>query len=48
MTEFAPDEFLELFPSEQVEALGAAFFAAGEEGAIDDEFDEDPIEPMDI
>ena len=48
MTEFAQDEFMELVPNEQVEALGAAFFAAGEEGAIDDEFDEDPIEPMDI
>lgn len=48
MTEFAPDEFMELVPNTEIETLGAAFFAAGEEGMIDEEFTEDPIEPMDI
>lgn len=48
MTEFAPGDFIEPAPNEEIEALGAAFFTAGEHGAIEEELDDDPIEPMDI
>lgn len=47
MNEFAPEEMLTP-EDERINALSEAFLAAGDPDVIDEELDDDPIEPMDV
>ena len=49
MTEFAPEDFFGVEGREEIEQLSDAFLAAGADlEMIEEELDDDPIEPMDI
>jgi hypothetical protein len=49
MDEFPPEDLMEPIPGGEIDTLSDAFLAAGADaGALDEEFDDDPIEPMDI
>lgn len=48
MNEFAPEDFSETQEGEQIDAISEAFLAVGDPNVLDEELDEDPIEPMDV
>lgn len=49
MTEFDPEEFLDIPEGGRIDALSDAFLAAGADGdALSEEIDYEPIEPMDV
>ncbi len=48
VTEFAPGEFVENAEDGRVEALSDAFLVTEDPENIEEELDEDPIEPMDV
>jgi len=48
MDEFIPEDLSNISESEQVDALSNAFFAAGLPAALEDELDDEPVEPLDV
>jgi len=49
MTEFAPEDFVDTPEGERIDALSDAFLAAGADPeALNEELDDDPVEPMDV
>jgi len=48
MSEFAPEESLTSPEDERVDAISDAFLVAGDPEAIEEELDDNPIEPMDV
>lgn len=49
MTEFAPEDPMNTPEGERIDVLSDAFLAAGEDGAVlDEELDDDPVEPLDV
>ncbi len=48
MDEFAPEGSLLNPEDERIDALSDAFLVAGDPEAIEEELDDDPIEPMDV
>ncbi len=49
MDEFAPEGFPEAPEDERIDALSEAFLAAGADPqALEEEFDDEPSEPMEV